>query len=138
MRQEGLLAGLDRRTSGLEADADHGSSFIGGMRLAWFNATWPLVRLGLRRNGIRLEPSTRFLRWIVPVWEVRYDELLEVQAVGNIPLFTVGIRLRATSGWVVFWAMNAKVREGVLRRIAEQGVPVGVAPKPFHFLNHEV
>jgi hypothetical protein len=61
------------------------SSCRGGMRLAWFNATWPLVRLVLMRNGIRLEPSIRFLRWMVPVWEVRYDELLEAQAVGNIP-----------------------------------------------------
>ena len=113
------------------------SSCRGGMRLAWFNATWPLVRLVLMRNGIRLEPSIRFLRWMVPVWEVRYDELLEAQAVGNIPLFTIGIRLRATGGWVVFWAMTAQVRDGLLRRIADQGVQVGVAPKPFHFLNPE-
>ena len=53
------------------------------------------------------------------------------------PLFTIGIRLRATGGWVVFWAMTAQVRDGLLRRIADQGVQVGAAPKPFHFLNPE-
>lgn len=136
MGYEGLLAGLARRGNGLGEDGG-GSSCLGGMRLAWFNATWPLVRLVLMRNGIRLEPSLRFLKRVVPVWEVRYDELLEAQAVGNIPLFTVGIRLRTTGGWVVFWAMKAKVRERLLRRIAEQGVKVGLVPKRFHFLNPE-
>jgi hypothetical protein len=50
----------------------------------------------------------RLLAQFVPTWEIRYDDLAEVQAVGKIPLFSTGVRFRATSTneWIVFWTFN--------------------------------
>lgn len=98
------------------------------------SATWPLVRLSLLAEGIRLESSVRFLRFVVPIWEARYDELAEVQAVGRIPLFTTGIRFRTETAdeWIVYWTPE---RSTVMRALAAHGVKINTDPVRLHFLN---
>jgi hypothetical protein len=121
-------------------------SFIGGMRLPWsvsgrnwfggYNATWPLVRLSLFSDGLRLR-GTRFavVTSLIPVWEARYDELSEVSAVERIPFITTGVRLRSKddpNDWVVFWALLTRAK--VLQALAGHGVTVTTKPvrlRPF-------
>ena len=104
------------------------------MRVAAFNASWPLARLKLFPGGIRLQPSAWLFSIIVPVWEARYDELTEVQAVGRIPLITTGIRFRVGTGedWIIFWSFN---RARILRQLIELGVAAGTTPGRFHLFS---
>jgi len=108
-------------------------SFVGGERRSSFNATYPLVRLDVHTDGLRLRPSAKLLRGLVPIWEARLLELSEVQAIGNIPLFTTGIRFRieSTSDWIIFWTTQRSV---VLWRLESLGLKVSAEPLPFnHF-----
>lgn len=104
------------------------------MRLIGYNATWPLVRLSLLTDGLRLAPSRPVLRTFVPVWEAFYGEIGEVQAVGRIPWFTTGIRIRTTSSaeWVVYWTRK---RKKVLGAMVAQGLQANCDPLRFHFIN---
>jgi hypothetical protein len=69
----------------------------------------------------------RLLAQFVPTWEIRYDDLAEVQAVGKTPLFSTGVRFRAasTNEWIVFWTFN---RPKVLQAISNHGVQVNSLP----------
>jgi hypothetical protein len=124
-------------------DASLGSgpdvSFVGGIRvgsarvtlpffLGW-NASFPFVRLSLFSDGLRLERSHRSLRYLIPTWEVRYDDLIEVQAVGRLG---IRFRTRSTNEWAIFWA---KDRSAVMRAVAEHGVVVNTEAVRFHYLN---
>jgi hypothetical protein len=123
-----------RRDVGLVEGSGSSRSFVGGMRLMLFNATWPLVRLKLLEEGLRLESSIRVLRWLVPVWEIRFDDVSEVQAVGRIPLFTTGIRIRArsTNECIIFWSVN---RASVLDALSAIGLPVNSRPIRIRYWN---
>jgi hypothetical protein len=125
-----------RRAGDLDEDSPE-AAFVGGMRLGGslrgYNATWPLARLTLVRDGFRIERSARLLP--VPSWAARYDELTEVQAVGKISLFTTGVRFRASDGaWVVFWTRD---RIAVMEAFASRGVAVNTEPIRFNFLHPE-
>ncbi len=135
------LVPTDRLVGGLDGVSKPERSFLGGIRLGralggrGYNATWPLVRLSLFPEGLRMESSRRFLAPIVPVWEVRFDEISEVSAVGKIPLFSTGVRLRTKSGagdWAVFWTVH---RPRVLQALADRGLEVERRPVRFHYLN---
>ncbi len=107
---------------------------VGRVRLFGSNASWPLARLEILPTGIRMRPSTRLLRPWVPQWEVRFDEIREVQAVGRIWWVSTGIRIRTESyeDWIVFWTVN---RTHVLSSIAAFGVTVSRTPKRFYFFS---
>jgi hypothetical protein len=124
---------LQRRSAGLEAAGAAGGSFVGGMRYGvtgiagW---SWPLVRLQLLGDVLRLGHSAKLLRFLVPSWEARYQELEVAEAIGSSPL-TTGVRLRTTDGdWVVFWTFH---RDQVLRAIQQRGVIVDATPSRFRF-----
>lgn len=112
-------------------------SFLGGIRLGGYNATIPLVRMSLLPAELRLQPSIRALRSLVPVWEIRYDDVGEAQAVGKIPILSAGIRLRSRSSseWIVFW--TGRRRTAVLKALIDKGVSVSATPVRFHFLHPE-
>ena len=125
---------LGRKTGAVDGGHPPDESFLGGMRLGGYNATWPLVRLNLYPAGLRMEPPVRFLRFLVPTWEARYDELIEVQAVGKIPLFSTGIRFRLTSTnqWIIYWTPD---RPTVLQSIAAHGMSVNPNAIRFRYWN---
>jgi hypothetical protein len=129
------LWGSDRFAPHLDDVGGPVRSFLGGVRLPVFNATWPLVRLDLFQSGLRLQGSNRWLHKIVPVWEAAYRDIIEVQAVGKIKWFSTGIRIRAGTGdddWVVFWTVN---RPQVLAAFENLGVSVESTPVRFYHLN---
>lgn len=111
-------------------------SFLGGIRLGGYAATIPLVRMTLAA-GLRLQPSIRALKSIVPVWEIRYDDVREAQAVGKIPVVSTGIRFRSqsSSAWIIFWTTRRTV---VLEALIDKGVVVNAIPVRFHFLRPEL
>jgi hypothetical protein len=124
-------------TGSRQADLGDGTaevSYIGGMRLGGFNATWPLVRLDLFPTGIRMHSSIRLLRSMIPRWEARFEELQEVQAVGRIQLLTTGVRLRTggADSWIIFWTAH---RSQVLETIKSFDVAVDPAPRRLYLLN---
>lgn len=133
-----LSGGLNR--SGVLADSSEADQrFVGGMRvgglLRSFNATMPLAVLELYASGLRIRTRGRFLRTLAPLWEASYLELIEVRAVGNIPLFTTGIRFRVASGensWAIFWCAR---RGRVLQALVDRRVEVRTDADRLNFLN---
>ena len=123
-----------RRAPGLDDTGPPLASYVGGLRGPVVNASWPLVRLNLFPNGLRLQPNNRMSKSVVPIWEALFDELTEVQAVGRIKWLSTGIRFRAGSQgeWVVFWAHD---RPQVLASVQERGVGVNPVPVPFRYLS---
>ena len=110
-------------------------SFVGGMRYASIvtNWTWPLVRLTLGSESLSLGPSVRWLSFFVTSRMIRYDQLVEVQAVGRNGLLSAGVRFRASDGqWVIFWASN---RPLVLDAIGRMGIEVRAEPIRFNYFS---
>ena len=123
-----------RRVADLGQGAGTADSFVGGMRIGWYTATRPLVRLTLFSEGLSMEASEsrRLMRRSVPVWQARYDDLAEVQAVGKTPLIATGIRFRtaSTGEWAVFWTSE---RPRVFQALSAHGVDVKAEPIRFRY-----
>ena len=104
------------------------------MRIGWYTATRPLVSLTLFSEGLSMEAneSRHLLRHAVPVWQARYDDLAEVQAVGKMPLIATGIRFRtaSTGEWAVFWTSD---RPRVLQALSAHGLDVKTEPIRFRY-----
>jgi hypothetical protein len=124
----------DRRAASLGEGAGGAESFTGGMRIGWYTATQPLVTLTLYAEGLSMEAggSRGWLRRAVPVWQARYDELADVQAVGTTPPIATGIRFRtaSTGEWAVFWTAE---RPRVLQALSAHGVVVRDEPIRFRY-----
>jgi hypothetical protein len=115
-------------------------TFIGGMRvplwgrnvLGGWNVTFPFVRLTLFSEGLRVSASVPFLSPLVPKWEARYEELVEIAAVGKIDGFTSGILFRTEErgGWILFWASQ---RDVILRLLSSYGLVVESTPRPLNY-----
>ncbi|HEX6395417.1 MAG TPA: hypothetical protein VFZ97_18425 [Acidimicrobiales bacterium] len=62
----------------------------------------PLVRMTVYPAGVELGPASKWLRVVVPFWQVRFDEIEVVEAVGN-GLLVSGVRFRTIGGgWRIF------------------------------------
>lgn len=136
-----VIPGASRRAQIGVAESPQ-RTFIGGMRVSapgfnlfgGWNVTYPLVRLSLFTQGLRLASTLPFpFAVLVPTWEARYDELSEISAVGNIGGFTTGVRFRAghPGKWVIFWTIN---RPQVLDALIGLGLAVNVQPVRFRNL----
>jgi hypothetical protein len=67
-------------------DAAIECSFVGGMRYGYTGAanwTHPLVTLDMCESGLELRSTFSFLRFMVPVWQARYDEISAVHWLGR-------------------------------------------------------
>src|SRR5664280_3276703 len=104
-----------RRVADLGQGAGSAESFVGGMRIGWYTATRPLVSLTLFSEGLSMEAneSRHLLRHAVPVWQARYDDLAEVQAVGKMPLIATGIRFRTASTCLLYTSDAADEEDSV-------------------------
>lgn len=118
-------------------------AFIGGVRaplwhlnlLGIWNVTFPFAKLTLFDDGLRISGNRRLLPMsiLVPKWEARYEELMEVAAVGRIEGITSGVLFRtAEKGeWIVFWTAN---RQSVLGALVSHGVLVVSTPRNLNYL----
>src|SRR5438552_506535 len=62
------------------------ASFVGGMRYGYMggvNWTYPMVTLDIYKSGLELRPTFSFLRFLVPAWRTRYDEISTVHWLGR-------------------------------------------------------
>jgi hypothetical protein len=100
-------------------------SFVGGARWPLGNATLPLVRLDFHQFGIRLHGSVGALDWVLPDWQVLYQDIVGSEAVAARMMMTGGLRLRVSrsDGWIIFWTSRSV--DDLLARLARAGVPVG-------------
>jgi len=124
-----------RITSGLESGGGPRRSFIGGMNwggfINYWNITTPFARLEIFSNGIRVGPSFRMFRPMLPLWEARFDELQSVVLLQAI--FGQGVRFRTNDDdkWIIFWYQSPQTILEVLR---ELGVPTNPDPQRYRFL----
>ena len=100
-----------------------GRTFVGGVWSgAAGSAIWPLARLELLAEGIRVRGSVRGLRWLVSVWEARYEELSRAQLV-SAPIASRGVYFRTAgaAGSIVFWSRRGAA---IVDHLQRHGVPV--------------
>lgn len=121
-------------------------SFVGGMRYGYTGfANWTRgwVTLDIYQSGLELRPRYTFLRFLVPVWRARYDEISEVRWMGRstpdssivMGLFVMvrGVRFTMTDGdYVIFWCNE---RDQVLDALARRGLKIEAEPKRFNFFS---
>ena len=95
--------------------------FAGGLWSAAGSAIWPLARLELLDWGIRVRGRVWGLRWLVPQWEARYEELTGVQLIA-VPIANRGVYVRTAShpGPMVFWSRQGSK---ILDHLQVHGVP---------------
>jgi len=96
-------------------------TFAGGLWSAAGSAIWPLARLELLDVGIQVRGSVRGLRWLVPAWRARYDELTGAQLIWA-PIANHGVYLRtaAAAGPIIFWTRQGSA---ILDHLQTHGVP---------------
>jgi len=107
-----------------------GINILGG-----WNVTYPFARLSIFADGVRVSRGKKIFfpfSFLVPTWEARHDELVEVAAVGKIDGITSGVLFRTAErgGWVVFWTVD---RLSVLDALSAHGLPVDTTPRRFSY-----
>ena len=112
-------AASGRRTEGSLGDKQR--AFYGGVMTRGVTTSGSLVRLDFFTEGIRLH-GTIWSRWIVPLWEARYDELAIGELVATpYSRIAVWFRLRDGGGGIGFLSSYG---EEILRQLEKHGVPV--------------
>lgn len=95
-------------------------TFVGGVWSRGMNAIWPMARMEFWDWGIRVRGSFRGIRWLVPVWEARYEGLSAQLVAAS--LASRGILVRAgEADPVVFWTRRGGEIGDLLQM---HGVPV--------------
>jgi hypothetical protein len=56
-------------------------SFLAGLHASGWGVTWPLVRLTLTDRGPTIAPASRWLNLLLPVYELPWYQVREVQVV---------------------------------------------------------
>lgn len=130
----------DRHAGDLGEGSGPQLSFHGGYRLGRPRGGYDYVgantgrqaRLTLFPNGLRIDAShLNWLKSTVPTWEARYDELIDVSAVGFFP--RRGVRFyadRTSFGLIVFYTFT---RDAALMALSMRGVAVNLIPIRFGY-----
>jgi hypothetical protein len=105
------------------------STYIGGLRWrvwGWMapNATWPLVKLILRQDGVTLEPHWRGLRFLgIPTVQADWGEVESVERIRGALMGSPEISFVVKGQRFVFWSGDALRRrddaEEILRQVAQ-------------------
>jgi hypothetical protein len=130
----------DRRADGLGEGTGPQLSFYGSFRMGRPRGGYEYlgghsgsgVDLTLFPKGLRISASKVVpLKYQFPTWEARYDELIDVSAVGFFP--RCGVRFYADHtnfGLIIFYTIRPS---GVLEALAIRGIRVNVKPIRFGF-----
>ena len=96
-------------------------TFTGGLWSAAGSAIWPLARLELLEQGIRVRGRVGGLRRLVPAWEARYEELSGAQLV-RVPIASHGVYVRTANAAdsIIFWTSRGSE---ILDHLQVHGVP---------------
>lgn len=96
-------------------------TFTGGLCSAAGNAIWPLARLELLDQGIRVRGKIGGLRWLVPVWEARYGDLTGLQLI-CAPIANRGVYVQTANpaDSIIFWSRRST---DILDHLRVHGVP---------------
>jgi hypothetical protein len=115
-----LLARWSRRTLALPDEGPPVAAWNGGLHTRTINATVGIVRLEMFSWGIRVRGNGP-ARWLVPVWEVRYEELVKAQLV-TFPVANRGVLMRTNGAAVPLVFITFRGHE-ILGQLEARGVP---------------
>ena len=103
------------------ADGPPERAFAGGLWSGAGSAIWPLARLELLPGRIQVRGSVWGLRWLVPAWQARYDELTGAQLI-RAPIASRGVYLQTATaaGPAIFWTRQGAA---ILDHLQTHGVP---------------
>jgi hypothetical protein len=99
-------------------------SFLGGLRSQSGFALWPLVRLSLSGQGVRVAPSIDALARFVPTLTIELDTIdraERISGVGIVPSPGVRILFKEAKTPIIFWTLSPR---RVLDALEAQGVAV--------------
>jgi len=101
--------------------------FIGGVRQGALNISWPFVALSVDHHEVSINVRFGWLGRIMRPWNANLTQLVAVQAIGYIPLFTSGVGFVDSEGSrVIFWTAK---RGKLLNELASMGVTVQRSPR---------
>jgi len=86
-------------------------SFLGGLRSQSGFALWPLVRLSLSRQGIRVAPSINAFARFVPTLTLELDTIdraERISGVGIVPSPGVRFLFREGKSSIIFWTLSPR------------------------------
>jgi hypothetical protein len=108
-----MVAKVDRPTE----------SYLGGLRWIGGNATWPLVRLQLESEGMRIIPSFGLLGAVLPQWHFPWSDVIRAERVQGVLFASSGVRfyIRDRQYPFTFWYTKPA---RVLDALARRGIPV--------------
>jgi hypothetical protein len=99
-------------------------SFVGGLRSQSGFALWPLVRLSLSGQAVRVAPSIDALARFVPTLTIELDTIDRVErisGVGAVPSPGVRILFKEAKTPIIFWTLSPRRALDALQQL---GVPV--------------
>jgi hypothetical protein len=104
-------------------DEPSDATYVGGLRWSGGNATWPLVRLQLKSDGLRVHPSLSPLRMLVPAWHVPWSDVIRAERVQGTFPGSPGVRfyIQDRQHPFTFWCWRPKP---ILDALAGRGVAV--------------
>jgi len=114
------LARGSRRTLAMPDEGLPVAAWSGGLRTRTISATGGIVRLEMFSWGIRVRGRGP-VRWLVPVWEVRYEELVKAQLV-TFPVANRGVLMRTGGSAVPLVFITLRGHE-ILGQLEARGVP---------------
>jgi len=96
------------------------TSFRGGARIGWVNASWPFARLTVSADRLALSS--------LDTYEFSPSQVVSVEPYGSIPLVASGIRINHNRAdypeKIIFWCMGN--RDRVLTELGQNGfLPTG-------------
>ena len=119
-------SGYDRRRRPPGSTPNHvfnpasSASLRGGARVGWSNASWPLVKLTVDQDWLKLA-------WVPPVWMPR-EEVTAVEVIRG--MMGPGVVFRSADGrfdGVIFWTFSTAA---VLATLERFGWPIGPSSPP--------
>lgn len=81
-----------------------------------------------------MRSNSSALRNAVPTWEAKFDELIEVQAIGKLRFWNQGIPFSVKDRYdrPIFWSTR---REDILADLTKMGVKVNSDPIRLNWIN---
>lgn len=99
-------------------------SFVGGSRVGWLNASFPLARFHVSENELVLNTLGREIRFAP-------EDVVRVERVTWLPVLASGVRIVHTrsdvSEQVIFWHLRSPNR--ILSAVAETGFVAGASAR---------